>query len=154
MARVKKTGDAPAKIAYNGTISYRNGASDVPIPAKLAEKFARGFELKKTIEAAEAELKRVNAEIFREVGDGVTATIPGVCTASSYERTAVNIADSVKLKNVLGDRYDDLVKVRETLGVTDKLREMVLAGADTLAKRARECVEIAKSPVVTFRPAV
>lgn len=140
-----------ANIALD--IKLKGKVVESRIDTKLCETIKKFVDLKKVIEAQEKELKALKDEIVHEakefLKDKEEATVTfdvlddSVKVAFAWDMSIVNEA---QLMEILGARFDDLVKTKISYSPTENLKEMINAD-DGL----KECIKIKeKAPAVTI----
>jgi hypothetical protein len=134
-----------------GTVHYNPDFLPIDLEGKAVRRVLQGWALRQQIEALEADLKALNAEIEQEYGAGAVLIVNGVCRATVVERETVKVLDSERLGAVLGERFDDLVKTNVTYKAEPRLVEMAASGDEPLAPALRECLGVSSSVAVTWR---
>lgn len=127
--------------------TVRLGKQTFTAPASLGELVLHGAALKNEIDGLKDKLEEVNAKILAEVprwmdGNGTLhIVIAGVdCTVSL--RDSVAIADVGTLRELLGDRFPDLVKEKATYSPEPKLVSLALDGDDPMQFAVANCLRI------------
>lgn len=108
----------------------------------------QGFELVKQIDALEVRLKTIKDDLAEKLGAGRSLIVPGVCRVSVEAREAVSISDPDRLRLVLGDRFDNLVRAVMTYKPEPRLIEMACDGDEPLQPSIGACLKIGKSTFV------
>ena len=123
------------------------GKQTFTAPASLGELVLHGAALKNEIDGLKDKLEEVNAKILAEVprwmdGNGTLhIVIAGVdCTVSL--RDSVAIADVGALRELLGDRFPDLVKEKVNFTPEAKLVAIATDGDHPLARDVASCLRI------------
>lgn len=124
---------------------------EMPLDAATIRKVLEGWEVKKCMEDAKARLDAINAELVEAHGTGCALVVTGICRASLAERETLKISDAERLKAVLKERFDDLVKAEVTYKPEQRLIEMACDGDEPLQPAIGACLKISKSQAVTWR---
>jgi hypothetical protein len=111
----------------------------------------QGWQRKLEMEAAKARLEEVNAALLEAHGGGCKLRVVGIATATLSARSTVKVSDPERLREVLGERWDDLVAERVSYSAYDRLVELSVDGDEPLAPAIRQCLTIADSTAVTWR---
>lgn len=155
MAKAAKQEQQEEKVAKAGLPAgekiLRDGGEILPLDAASIRLVMQGWALKKQIDALEAELKAINAQLIEAHGVGASLIVHGVCRASISEREAVRIRDAERLKQVLGSRFTDLVKTEVSYKPEQKLIEMACDADEPLQSAIGACLTVGKSASVTWR---
>ncbi|MCX8016632.1 MAG: hypothetical protein N2690_01825, partial [Rhodocyclaceae bacterium] len=114
----------------------------------LVQTAIRAFGLVRRIEELEDELKRMKADLARELGDGRSLVVPGVCRVSVAKATSVGIKDADKLRELLGARFDDLVSASVSYKPSEALIEMSADGDDPMSPAYRALLTVRTSTAV------
>ncbi|MDD3938021.1 hypothetical protein [Rhodoferax sp.] len=122
-----------------------------PLERSTLKLMLKGWDIKKKIDALEAELKGINAHFIDGYGAPTSLIMPGVCRVAVAERESVKIVDEAKLQALLGERFKDLVKASTKYAPTEQLQEIASSADDPLAKPLRKLLSVAKSETVTWR---
>lgn len=136
-----------SNVSQLPTPTVRLGKQTFAAPASLGELVLHGAALKNEIDGLKDKLEEVNAKILAEVprwmdGNGTLhIVIAGVdCTVSL--RDSVAIADVGTLRELLGDRFPDLVKEKATYSPEPKLVSLALDGDDPMQFAVANCLRI------------
>lgn len=136
-----------SNVSQLPTPTVRLGKQTFAAPASLGELVLHGAALKNEIDGLKDKLEEVNAKILAEVprwmdGNGTLhIVIAGVdCTVSL--RDSVAIADVGALRELLGDRFPDLVKEKATYSPEPKLVSLATDGDNPLARDVAGCLRI------------
>lgn len=140
-----------AKTRTAAWVQYDGAGEPQPLPAKMARLLLQGWQARRKLDEAEATLKAMNERIAQELGAGAVAAVEGVCRVSVAERRTVKVLDAVRLRGVLGARFDDLVKTTVSYKAEPLLQDMASDGDDPLAPSLRECLGVSSSVAVTWR---
>lgn len=150
-AKLKTVADEPAPVIIKKGKTQR----EVVNPA-LAEMIPRAFGLYGDIKAVEPELKKLKTAIFEELepeldGSGTFTVLVGdiSCKITQGWEYLIDEKDIPVLKEALGERFVDLVTVKNYFKPEKKLVELCYEG-DT-PEEIRAAVQAKeKSPVFTF----
>lgn len=129
----------------------RNAKTRERLPVETVRLMLHGWEIRRQIETLEAALKEVNAKLIEQYGAPVALIIPEHCRASIAAREAVKIKDDGRLRAVLGDRFDDLVRTRVTYTAEPKLAQMACDADEPLSPAIRACLTMSGGKSVTWR---
>lgn len=129
----------------------KHGDAVLPLDPDTARLLAEGWRLKTEIEAAEQRLKEVNAALLARHGAGAVCVLDGVCRATTATRQTVTVADPDRLRAVLGERFDDLVRSTTTWRPEGRLIAMAADADEPLAPALRACLELREAETVTWR---
>lgn len=150
---------AQSNVTNLPVATIKLGRETFPGTADLAELVLRGRDIKSMMDELKAELDEVNAQILAEVprwmeGTGTLHILAdGVdCTVSL--RDAVAIADVGTLRELLGDRFPDLVKEKVAYTPEAKLVSMATDGDSKLQREVAACLRIQEAKAsVTYKAA-
>lgn len=143
-----------AKLPKPSGYLAQQGSKERPeLPGKTLKLLLQGWELRKRIEALEGELAGINGRLRGDYAHGSTLVMPGVCLVSVSERETVKIDDEARLRELLGERFGDLVRQRITLAPTERLLEIAADADDPTSTALRQLLSVSSSTVVTWRPA-
>ena len=126
-------------------------ASDERLDAvapELVQAAMRAMELVKRIDELDEELKGLKAELAEGVGAGRSLVVPGVCRVSVAKTTSVGIKDADKLRELLGERFGDLVSESVSYKPREALISMSADGDDPMAPAYRALLTVRSSTVV------
>ena len=147
----------PEPIPQPVAISIKRGRVTTTIfNSSLAEMVPRAYRLQREVRALEPEIKDLKTSILLEVephldGSGTLTIITGgvSCKVTCGFEYYINEADIAPLREALGERFHDLVKVKTIFTPERKLVDLCCQG-DT-PDEIRETVQIkSKSPVFVF----
>ncbi|MGH1429786.1 MAG: hypothetical protein ACRBB4_01580 [Neptuniibacter sp.] len=92
---------------------------------KHLAKLRRGAELTRLIKDQQSELKKINDELKKDIGPGVSIVLPEELRSPIAESVSTSIGDADALKDHLGTRrFNQVVNRTETLKPTDTLLNM------------------------------
>ncbi len=92
---------------------------------KHLAKIRRGAELTRLIKDSQTELKKINDELKKDIGPGVSIVLPGEIRVPILEQPSVSIGDIDALKEHLGTRkFNQVVDRKESFKPTDTLINM------------------------------
>lgn len=149
MAR-RKSRMVEAEAAPAGRCVAAGGAAR-PLTRAEAELVAEGWRLKRAVADAEERLRETQERLWRLLGPGVTAIVPGLCRVTTSERQVVTIAQPDVLREALGARFHDLVREETVWRPEPRLLDLA-ADADAPESGAlRQALAIRTTPVVTWR---
>ncbi|TCS69743.1 hypothetical protein EDC61_11943 [Sulfuritortus calidifontis] len=155
MAKVATKEQETATVAKAGLPAgekiLRDGGEVVPLDAASIRLVMQGWQIKKQIDELKAALDEVNAQIIEAHGTDCSLIVRGVCRASIAEREAVKVTDAARLKAVLGDRFDDLIRTEVAYKAEARLIEMACDGDEPLQPAIAACLTVGKSSSVTWR---
>lgn len=118
--------------------------------ARFTQKILRAWNMKKRFDALKAELDGLKADILKDLETDETVTVRGVCKVVVNVRNTYEVIYPAALQDLLGDRYEDLVRPVTKLELEPKLKEMLLNPADPIGKFAREYVKPKSTVSVSF----
>ncbi|MDM7462171.1 MAG: hypothetical protein P3W95_000715 [Tepidimonas taiwanensis] len=118
------------------------------VAPKLVQAAMRAMGLVKRIDGLEEELKGLRAELAEGVGAGRSLVVPGVCRVSVAKTTSVGIKDAEKLRELLGERFGDLVSESVSYKPSEALVEMSADGDDPMAPAYRALLTVRSGTTV------
>lgn len=118
------------------------------VAPKLVQAAMRAMGLVKRIDELEEELKGLKAELAEGVGAGRSLVVPGVCRVSVAKTTSVGIKDAEKLRELLGERFGDLVSESVSYKPSEALVEMSADGDDPMAPAYRALLTVRSGTTV------
>ena len=118
------------------------------VAPKLVQAAMRAMGLVKRIDELEEELKGLKAELADGVGAGRSLVVPGVCRVSVAKTTSVGIKDADKLRELLGERFGDLVSESVSYKPSEALVEMSADGDDPMAPAYRALLTVRSGTTV------
>lgn len=143
----KKLQKAQANVTPMPTGTVKLGRETFPAPANLAELVRKGRDIKVMMDELKAELDTVNAAILAEVprwmdGVGTLHIITEGVDCTVTLRDAVAIENVGTLRELLGDRFPDLVKEKVNFTPEAKLVAIATDGDHPLARDVASCLRI------------
>ena len=142
-AAEKKSAKAdPVKQVAVASYLERHGGERVETPPAidLVRKALRAWELSREIAVLDEELSALEKDLA--VIEGMSLVVPGVCRVSVARTSSVSIADAEKLRQLLGDRWADLVVETVSYKPTDRLVEIASDADDPMAPAYRELLKV------------
>lgn len=127
------------------------GNETVPLDKPSMRLVMQGWQAKLEAEVAKARLEEINHKLIEAHGYGCKLRVTGIASATLSARSAVRVSDEARLREVLGERWDDLVIETVSCRPRDALVELSVDGDDPLAPAVRECLVVANSESVTWR---
>lgn len=132
-----------------------SGHTITTLPGVIGEKLLKAYETKNRIRTLQERLDQLNKELAAEVEEAMEMHQTASCRiryqgieCQVRQRDTVIIADHQKLKKILGDDFEHLVRIRISYEPERKLRE--LAGSD---KKILNCLDIKEAkPTLTYNP--
>lgn len=118
------------------------------VAPKLVQAAMRAMGLVKRINELDEELKGLKAELAEGVGAGRSLVVPGVCRVSVAKTTSVGIKDADKLRELLGERFGDLVSESVSYKPSEALIEMSADGDDPMAPAYRALLTVRSGTTV------
>jgi hypothetical protein len=118
------------------------------VAPKLVQAAMRAMGLVKRIDELEEKLKGLKAELAEGVGAGRSLVVPGVCRVSVAKTTSVGIKDADKLRELLGERFGDLVSESVSYKPSEALIEMSADGDDPMAPAYRALLTVRSGTTV------
>lgn len=118
------------------------------VAPKLVQAAMRAMGLVKRIDKLEEELKGLKAELAEGVGAGRSLVVPGVCRVSVAKTKSVGIKDAEKLRELLGERFGDLVSESVSYKPSEALVEMSADGDDPMAPAYRALLTVRSGTTV------
>lgn len=118
------------------------------VAPELVQAAMRAMGLVKRIDELDEELKGLKAELAEGVGAGCSLVVPGVCRVSVAKTTSVGIKDADKLRELLGERFGDLVSESVSYKPREALISMSADGDDPMAPAYRALLTVRSSTVV------
>ena len=126
---------------------------------RLGELITKGYEIRNKIDMLKQQLDETNAAIIEATADVMADADSGSCRVEYFGtecrvqfRESVVISDHQKLKLILGDRFEDLVKVRIAYSPERKLTAMALSDDDR-NEDIRGCLEVKEvKATVSYKP--
>ncbi|WP_043698837.1 hypothetical protein [Tepidimonas taiwanensis] len=153
--KVQAVRDVPAAAAEGkvvqpvGYIEPHGGGERVEAVAPaLVRQAVRAWGLVKRIDELEEELKGLKDELAQALGTGVSLVVPGVCRVSVAATSSVSVADADKLRELLGERFADLVTESVSYKPTEQLIEMSADGDDPMAPAYRALLKVRQGRAV------
>lgn len=134
---------APAWIEVHGS----DGKVDAVAPA-LVRTALRAWGMVRRIDELEDELKLLKQQLAAEVGEGRSLVVQGVCRVAVSRHTSVGIRDADKLRELLRERFDDLVEQSVSYKPRQTLIEMSSDGDDPIAPAYRALLTVRQSTAV------
>lgn len=113
---------------------------DAVAPALVRAAMA-AWDMVQRIDALEADLKVKKEELAKAL-DGRSLIVTGVCRVAVARTESVSITDADKLRELLGDRFDDLVTQTVSYKPADALLEMAADGDDPMAPAYRGLMKV------------
>ena len=144
-------GEAEVVKLPTGVIMDRESGDTKKASSAMVKLVVNGWKIKRELDRLKEELALVNEKLINKLGPGMTVQIPGLCRISVSQRQRVKIMDDGRLREVLGPRFDDLVRVVTRYEPEKKLVTISSDGDDPLAPSVRECLGIDHSTSVTWR---
>ncbi len=124
-------------------------------PKKLSDKHValvrRGAELTRLIKDQQTELKKINDQLKKEIGPGVSLVLPEEVRVPISESFTQSINDVDLLRAVLGRRFNKLVDRSESFKPTAELLSLTLL-ADDEAFAINSCLATRTSQTVKYLP--
>lgn len=114
----------------------------------LVRQAVRAWGLVKHIDELEEELKAIKAELASGVGAGASLVVADVCRVSVAKTTSVGIKDADKLRELLRERFADLVVESVSYKPTEQLIEMSSDGDDPMAPAYRALLTVRSGTAV------
>lgn len=148
---VRKVEQAAVEPVPTGYAVERDGGEMRPLDAAAVRQLMEGWRIRREIEALDERLRAINGALAEAFGDGVTLVVPHVVRASIACRQTLRVTDAERLRAVLGERFDDLVRESVSYKPEERLVEMVSDGDDPLAPSIRACLSVSESMSVTWR---
>lgn len=126
---------------------------------RLSKLVLDGYELKRQADAIQERLRAVNAQIAELASDlymddtGTLHVIVRDCDCSVTLRDVINIIDDKRLRDVLGQRWHDLVREKVTYIPEHKLVEIALDADNPINDDIRGCLNVVeRKPSVAYKP--
>lgn len=119
---------------------------DAVAPALVRTAMA-AWDLVQRIDALEAELKAKKYELAQALA-GKSLIVSGVCRVAVASSHSVTISDADKLRDLLGDRFDDLVDQTVSYKPREALIEMSADGDDPMAPAYRALLTVRSGTTV------
>jgi hypothetical protein len=116
--------------------------------AAVVRQAMRAWGLVRRIDELDEELKGLKAELAEGVGAGRSLVVPGVCRVSVAKTTSVGIKDADKLRELLGERFGDLVSESVSYKPSEALIEMSADGDDPMAPAYRALLTVRSGTTV------
>lgn len=153
MAKVAKKEQETAAMAKAGQpaayIEPHGGGERVEaVAAALVRQAVRAWVLVKRVDELEEELKALKEELAQALGTGVSLVVPGVCRVSVAATSSVTVADAQNLRDLLGERFADLVTESVSYKPTEQLIEMSADGDDPMAPAYRALLKVRQGRTV------
>ncbi len=146
-----------ARITKSKTL-VKIGRESFPAPAKLGALAEQGHDIKSQMIILREELEAINAKIVRKIKDkwltdnGTCHVLIGNVDCTITTRDAVKIIKPGELKDMLGDRYKDLVKETVSYKAYPKLVDMACDDDDTLGLQVKKHLSTKQAkPGVTYK---
>ena len=117
------------------------------LPA-LVQLAVRAWGLVRRIDELEQELGDVKGELASAIGVGRSLVVPKVCRVSVASTRSVGVTDAEKLRELLGERFRDLVTESVSYKPSEKLIEMSCDGDDPMAPAYRALLRVRTSTAV------
>ena len=133
------------------TILTRSTGEYCQAPARLAQKAIRAWNMQARINDLKASLDALKAELLQSLEIDQTLTIPGVCKVIVSETTRYEVTHPDALEDILGERFEDLVKPVVKFELEPRLKEMLLDADDVVGKIARGYVKVKPAVSVTLK---
>ncbi|MCX8017386.1 MAG: hypothetical protein N2690_05750 [Rhodocyclaceae bacterium] len=126
------------------------GGQQLPLDAASIRLVMEGWQVKRQLDEAKARLEAINAELVQAHG-ACTLAVTGVCRVNIAERTTLKVEDAVRLRAVLGTRFDDLVTMRVTYTASEPLVQMATDADEPLQPALAQCLSAQTTTVVSWR---
>jgi len=120
-------------------------AEAMPALVQLA---VRAWGLVRRIDELEEELAGIKGELASAIGVGRSLVVPKMCRVSVASTRSVGVADAEKLRELLGERFGDLVTESVSYKPSEKLIEMSADGDDPMAPAYRALLRVRTSTAV------
>lgn len=149
--KAKAAATATASVAAAPAAWIEMHGSDERLQAvapQLVQAAMRAWGLVKRIDELEEELQAIKAELASGVGAGASLVVAGVCRVSVAKTTSVGIKDAEKLRELLRERFADLVTESVSYKPTQQLIEMSSDGDDPLAPSYRALLTVRSGTTV------
>lgn len=139
MSAVKKA----VKVEENpSTIFNRDTQEYVKAPGRIAQKAIRAWNLQSRINDLKASLDAIKAELLEALNTDETLTVPGVVKVIVSESTRFEVIHPDALQDLLGERFDDLVKPVVKFELEPRLKEMLFDADDSIGQIARGYIKV------------
>lgn len=125
-----------AEIVNRGTGGVRAAAP------RLVQKAIRAWNMKKRVDALKADLDILKEELRKELQSDDTLSIQGVCKVVAQTRNIYDVTHPDALEDLLGERFEDLVRPSVKFDLEPKLKEMLADPEDTVGQIARDYVKV------------
>lgn len=132
------------------TIEWKNGEKTLAGP-DLTALLTRGANLKAQHDALKDQLDAIKTEILSMIDPGVTIRIESVATIVISARELITISNPTLLQDVLGSRFEDLVRIETKYYPTPKLRALADDHNNPLAQLISSTLKIDQSTSISYR---
>jgi len=143
-----------------GKVHAKIGRHKYSLENWIGEKMLKAYEIRNNIEMMKQRLDMLNADMIDAVSDIMNDEDAGSCRIECagiecriVMRESILISDHEKLKAVLGDRFEDLVRIKVSYVPEPKLRRLALGSLDPMSDDIMECLEVKDAKAtVTYKP--
>lgn len=113
-----------------------------PAEPTLVQQAMRAWAVVQRMDELEEELKAIKQALAQAIGAGRSLVVPRVCRVSVAATQAVTVADADRLRELLGERFGDLVTESVSYKPTEQLIEMSADGDDPMAPAYRALLRV------------
>lgn len=131
----------PLPQKYAEIFNRSTGGVRAPAP-RLVQKAIRAWNMKKRVDALKADLDALKEDLRRELQSDDTLNIQGICKVVAQVRNVYDVTHPDALEDLLGERFDDLVRPCVKFDLEPKLKEMLADPDDAIGKIARDYVKV------------
>lgn len=143
-----KRGSAATEIMPESWIEEHGGEGRIQASNELAQVALRAWEMARAIDDLEEELKVLKARLAEEIGAGRSLVVSTVCRVIVSATSSVSIADAEKLRELLGDRWSDLVTESISYKPSEKLIALASDADDPMSPAYRALLRVRKGTSV------
>ncbi len=123
-------------------IEEHGGDGRIQASNELAQVALRAWEMARAIDDLEEELKALKARLAEEIGAGRSLVVSTVCRVIVSATSSVSIADAEKLRELLGDRWSDLVTESVSYKPSEKLIALASDADDPMSPAYRALLRV------------
>ncbi len=137
-----KRGSAATEIMPESWIEEHGGEGRVAASNELAQIAVRAWMMARAMDDLEEELKQLKAQLAQEIGAGRSLVVSTVCRVIVSATSSVSIADAEKLRELLGDRWSDLVTESISYKPSEKLIALASDADDPMSPAYRALLRV------------
>jgi len=137
------TGVEPAAAVPVGERIDRDSGAVLPLEPTETALVLEGWEAKRRIDEAKADLERINTRLLEAYGPGCNLVVSGHCCATLKPGAdTAKVTDAEKLQGVLGGRFGDMVETTCSYKPLPPLLKIAVDADSPIAPLVHECVSV------------